>query len=193
MGGHWLDIIARIGDNKILQFLQITDPELVVTALRPAITVHVKSSDVDLAEQRDTLPPFTLDDVFFLDFTDSRWEESVARIVEVLFNWKQEYYFELMEELARGVNLENEELALRWSRGRLSDHGIPDFDEAVEVYRFMGPAEITRKSEEAPIEVDYGPRCLHQGPGLPAQARGAGELLQTMFGCDRRRSPEGIG
>ncbi len=156
MAGRWLDLIARIGENKILQFLQVTDPELLVTALRPVITVEIRNPDTDLTEQRDSLPPFTLDDLFFLDFPDARWEEALKLIVEVIFNWKQEYYFELMENLARGVAFENEELALKWSRGRLADHGIPDFDEAVEVYSYLGPAEISQEGEEPFAALDYG-------------------------------------
>lgn len=163
MAGHWLDLIARIGVNKILQFVQVADPELVVTALRPVINVQIRNPDTDLAEQRDSLPPFTLDDLFFLDFPDVRWEESIKLVVEVIFNWKQEYYFELMEQLARGVNFENEELALKWSRGRLADHGIPDLDEALEVYSYVGPSDIKQEWEEGSAVTDYG---LHGAPAV---------------------------
>lgn len=156
MAGHWLDIISRIGENKILQFLQVVDPELLITALRPLIRVEIRDPDTDLAEQRDSLPSFTLEDVFFLDFLDSRWEESLRLIAEMVFRWKPEYYFGLMEELARGEHLANEELALKWRLGRLSDHGIPVFEEALEVYNYVGHAEINQESQESPVSSAQG-------------------------------------
>ena len=36
---RWLDILSRIGEDKMLQFVQVADPELILTALDRLIRV----------------------------------------------------------------------------------------------------------------------------------------------------------
>jgi hypothetical protein len=88
-------------------------------------------------EQRDSLPAFTLDDTFFIDFVSPRWEDPIRRVLEAIYAWDPGYYFSLMEELCWGVAPENEQSALHWRRARLADHGFPEFDEAFEIYRYL--------------------------------------------------------
>lgn len=134
---RWLETIGRISEDKIVHFLQVSDPELIVTALHPFVKVHVVNPDLDLVEQRDTLPPFTLDDIFFVEFKIPDSEDMMRRILETVFLNDVERYFGIMEELCHGLVAENEETALKWRRARLADKGFPDFDEATEIYHYL--------------------------------------------------------
>jgi len=135
--GRWLDILSRIGEEKMLQFVQIADPELILTALDRLMTVKTRDPDIDLVEERDTLPPFTLEDVFFIEFRVPDSEDVLKQFLEAVFRWDTRYYLNMMQELSMGIPLENEEAALKWRRARLADKGFPEFDEAVEIYHYL--------------------------------------------------------
>jgi hypothetical protein len=145
---RWLDIIASIGEEKMLQFLQTADPELIVTAMSRFLRVQVRNPDLDLVEQLDFLPPYTLDDMFFIDFRLPHHEETIKSLLEALFHWNVDYYFGLMEELATGIPSENEEMAGRRRRSRLADRGFPEFDEAVEIYRYLERSAVVDRAQE---------------------------------------------
>jgi hypothetical protein len=135
--GKWFEILTRISDGKVLQFFQVSDPELILTSLSRFIRVKSRNPEIDQMEQRDSLPVFTLDDTFFIDFVSPRWEDPIRRVLEAIYDWDPGYYFRLMEEICWGVAPENEQSALHWRRARLADHGFPEFDEAFEIYRHL--------------------------------------------------------
>lgn len=144
---RWLEIISTIGEEKLMQLLQTADPELIVTAMSRFVKVHVRNPDVDLVEQQDSLPQFTLEDIFFVEFLVPYSEQIVANFLETVFHWNTEYYFGLMEELAAGVIMDSEEMAGKWRRSRLADRGFPEFDEAMEIYHYVRRDGVS------------GPRC----------------------------------
>ncbi|MDQ7784411.1 MAG: DUF6178 family protein [Desulfomonilaceae bacterium] len=163
---RWLHIISSIGEDKMLHLLQTSDPELIVTAMSRFVKVQIRNPEVDLVEQRDTLPAFTLDDVFYLDFLVHESEDAIKSFLAVVFEWNTHYYFGLMEELARGVNLETEEMAGKWRRSRLADKGFPEFDEALEIYQYVLRRQIVESvplpEEEARGQADgYHPHVWY--------------------------------
>lgn len=134
---RWLEIIHRLGPEKIRQFVETADPELIVSIIGLFVKVSIRNPDLDLTEELDYLPNFTLDDIFFVDFVESQSEEAMRNFLETVFYWDDRYYFELMHQLAAGTNLENEELALKWRRSRLADKGFPSFEESLEIYQYL--------------------------------------------------------
>jgi len=162
--GRWLEILARVGRHKILQFIQTTDPELVVTALQPFLRIQAHNPDVDLVEEIDSLPPFSLDDTFFIEFLVPRWEDSLRLFLETVFEWNTQYYFSLMKELAWGIPSENEEQANTWRRSRLADRGFPEFDEALNIYNYIQRAGFAeRVLEPEGTETEQGSPALFLG------------------------------
>lgn len=134
---RWLQLIATIGDEKILQFVQSSDPELLLTMLGRLIKVYTRNPDVDLVEEQDYLPIFSLDDTFYVEFQDPDSEEMLKIFLETIFAWNTRVYFSLMQELAFGIANENEESALKFRRARLADRGFPEFEEALEIYQYL--------------------------------------------------------
>lgn len=146
---RWLHIIASIGEDKILQFLQTADPDLIATAMNRFVKVHTRLPEIDLTEQLDFLPPYTLDDIFFIEFRAPNHEETIKRLLETLFHWNVDYYFGLMEELSTGISTENEEAAGKHRRSRLADRGFPEFDEALEIYRYLRREAVSDDERDA--------------------------------------------
>jgi hypothetical protein len=148
---RWLHSITSVGQEKTLHFLQVSEPELVVTMMAALISVQVREPDLDILEQKDSLPPFTLDDIFFIRFKVPGSEDMVISFLETVFSWNTEYYFALMEELARGILLENEELARKARLARLAERGFPEFNEAVEIYRYMQRRGLSSSEPDEPV------------------------------------------
>ena len=133
----WLEIISRMGEEKVLQLMQVADPELIVTVMNRLIKVAIRDLDIDLVEQQDSLPLFTLEDLFYIEFRFREYEDELKNFLELIYRWSPEYYFGLMQELARGVQLESEEAARKWRQARLADKGFPEFEEAMAIYQYL--------------------------------------------------------
>ncbi|MGD9818086.1 MAG: DUF6178 family protein [Desulfomonilaceae bacterium] len=138
----WFQILVSIGDEKILQFVQVCDPELLCSILNKTITVKSRNPDVDLTEQLDFLPPFTLDNNFFIDFKIHGIEDYVKDFLDCIFRYDSNYYFKIVQSLAIGWLPEYEDNAYKWRSARLADHGFPDFDEALNIYSLLNPSLI---------------------------------------------------
>jgi hypothetical protein len=153
---RWLETLAGLGEEKILQFVQVADPELVLSAIRPFVKVSLRDPDQDLLEQQDSLPQFTLDDMFFVEFLVPHLEETLRSILDLVFRWNSHFYFGLMEHLSSGASLEDEEMALKWRKARLADKGFPEFDEALQIYNYLRRESLSGPTAE-PLEEFVGP------------------------------------
>ncbi len=143
---YWLNKIINIGEKKILQFLKTSDPELIIIMLSKLITVVAACPDVDLTEQLDFLPSFTLDNTFFIGFRDKDHEEAIKFLISNIFYWNDRFYFNLMEHLSTSWLTEIENMACKWRNGRLADKGFPDYQESLEIYQYLSPASISLNS-----------------------------------------------
>ncbi len=148
--GEWLEILVSLGEEKVLQFLQVSDPELILIALRRFIEIVVRDPDTDLLEQFDELPSFTLDNTFYIHFRDPNTEENLKYLLEAMFRWNTEFYFNVMQELAGGLHLENEEMARKWRHARLSEKGFPEFDEALDIYNYIQRSGVAEPAPDSP-------------------------------------------
>jgi hypothetical protein len=149
---YWLEKLVDLGDDKLFQFLQTSDPELVVSLINLLIKVKVARSDIDFTEQINSLPSFTLDSIYFIEFLDYSHKEAIERLLTGIFRWSDHYYFNLMQYLTSSDLVEIQNLALKWRSARLADHGFPDLDEAQEIYRYLNPKAILTEIVESPQE-----------------------------------------
>jgi Family of unknown function (DUF6178) len=153
---RWLEILSRFGEDKMLQFVQVADPELIMTALEHLIRVKMRNPDLDFVEESDTLPSYTLEDMFYIEFRVPDSEDVLKQFLETVFRWDARYYINMMQGLATGIPGENEEAALKWRRARLADKGFPEFDEAVEIYHYLQRGAVREPlAESAPSETDH--------------------------------------
>jgi len=99
---------------------------------------------MELIEAMDFLPPYTLDDFYFIEFKVPSLEFYFRRIIEILREEMPDTYFALMESVIWEIPAEVEERAYRWRNGRLADEGIPEYFEALDIYSYV-PLKSLRK------------------------------------------------
>lgn len=153
---EWLTLLARAGEKKLLAWLVAADFELLVSLFKKWITVVPAPEEEDLLEARDRLPVRTLDDQFFWECLYPQYEDLVNGILSLLFEAHRGFYQELMNSVLWASSVELEEDAYRFHRGRLEDHGVPDFYEAMEIYRAVEPAQFALDKSAATPHQEHG-------------------------------------
>jgi hypothetical protein len=137
----WLERLARASDHKLLEWLYNADFELLVSLFKQWITVATAPDDVDLVEAMDTLPPKTLDNLYFWESRYPQFEDLIAHLLTILFEVNYGFFKELMNSTLFALTVDVEEQAYHFHRARLADHAIPDFYDALEIYKAPEPNE----------------------------------------------------
>jgi hypothetical protein len=139
---HWIEILLESGEKKVSQFIQTTDIEFIALLLKKFL--HVTTMEGEHLEGMDRIPPFTLDQYYFIHFRGKRTREVFAPFLQILYRVDTRNYQRLMDSLIVGFESELEETSYRLRNGRLADYGFPDFEEALEIYRFISPDSFAR-------------------------------------------------
>ena len=148
----WIELLMDCGEEKVIHILRNLDYELLVTFLKRYLKVYKPDSPIEEVEL--DLDLFTLDHHYYIHIRFRRAEEILERLLDMIFRWDQGLYRDLLEGVIWEVPGEVEELARRWRQGRLADRGFPEWEEAMEIYRFVKP-ELIRI--ENGIKDRYGP------------------------------------
>jgi len=150
---EWLQAFARTSQDAQLRALEALDDELIMLALRDRIGVEQQPD-----EKEDWSPPDgsqTLEGKFYYwALHDKDDLDDITVLLKTLFERSYWAYFRLMLAVRWELTSDSEEWALRWRTGRLEDLGFPTWDDAMQIYRFLGPAQ--RKAlppEVRPIEI----------------------------------------
>jgi len=131
---EWLDRLARAGEEQLLKWLYDADFELLLNLFKKWIRVETVVEDVDLTEVVDRLPRNTLDDQYFWETLYPQYEDFLKRLLSLIFETSYGFYKELMNHVMWAIDAETEEQAYRFHKGRLEDHAIPDFYDAISIY-----------------------------------------------------------
>ena len=142
---HWLEILLECGEKKIAQFIQSTDPEFIALLLKKFL--HVTTLEGEPLEAVEKVPSFTLDHYYFVHFTGKETRAVLEHFLKIYSLIEAEGYQRLMEALVWELDSELEEAEYRIRNGRLAEFGFPDFEEALEIYRFIHPDSILKKGE----------------------------------------------
>jgi hypothetical protein len=132
-----MEILVESGEKKTSQFIQATDIEFIALLLKKFL--HVTTMDGEPLEGMDRIPPFTLDQYYFIHFKGKRTREVFEPFLQVLYRVDKTNCRRLMDSLIVEFESELEETGYRLRNGRLADYGFPDFEEALEIYRFVNP------------------------------------------------------
>ena len=134
---HWLELLGACGDEKIIQWLSAVDPDFFVTVLHKFMRVTKPDEGTDPATIPGALPPYTIDGIYHFNFFGEDAHRILGRILFFFYHVKPDLFGRMMEGVVWEAGNETEELAIRWRDGRLRDLGIPDYEEAVAVYRYL--------------------------------------------------------
>ncbi|MCX8117871.1 MAG: DUF6178 family protein [Desulfobacterota bacterium] len=149
---HWIEILLESGEKKVAQFLRTTDLEFIVLLLKKFLRVALWEGE--LTEQMDRLPPFTLDQFYFIQFKGVGAREVLEPFLRAFHRIDPDGYRRAMEALLYELESELEETGYRLRNGRLNDYGFPDFEEALEIYQYVSPESIAKevRTPSKPIE-----------------------------------------
>jgi hypothetical protein len=137
----WLEALEACGEEKLKQLFETLDSELVVAIFQKLIrVVKVENPDDESNEELDK--GFTLDGYYYSQFLSEKDAPLITRLLKSLQADDSLYYQNLLEWVHLRLPLEEEETALQWRRGRLADHGFPDFYDALEIYGYLPPEQI---------------------------------------------------
>ncbi|SMC18830.1 hypothetical protein SAMN02746041_00546 [Desulfacinum hydrothermale DSM 13146] len=140
---QWLDRLYRASGRKLLAWLYHADFEFLVSLFKKWLRVVQVPEDKDLTEALDGLPKNTLDDQYFWEARYPQHEDLLRNILNFLFETHHGFYKELMDHLIWALDAEVEEEAYRFHRGRLEDRAIPDYYDALEIYKALDPGDLT--------------------------------------------------
>lgn len=173
----WLMLMFEASEDVVARWLKHVDFDLLVTIMKRLIQVYKRPDNVELTEARDWLPPYTLDDTYFVAFRLDKIEPLARRLIEILMEIEPSRYRDLMESVIWELPGEIEEMAYRWRRARLADWGVPDYFESLDVYAPALPDQMRRveatylpaPSDEIPPPAFF-PAIFLEGTELLAQA-----------------------
>ena len=139
---EWLALLAKASEAKLLAWLYKVDFELLVTLFRKWLRVSVLQEDEDLLEAGDSMPKHTIDDQYFFESRYPQYEDFLKGLLSLIFEVHYGFYRELLNHVIAALDTVVEEEAYRFHRGRLEDRAIPDYFDALEIYRSLRPAEV---------------------------------------------------
>jgi hypothetical protein len=148
---QWMEILIESGEKKVTQFIQSTDPEFIALLLRKFLDIITVEGEA--VETQDRVPLFTLDQYYYIDFKGKGAREIFQPFLEIFYRVDGKGFRRLMDSLTVEMESELEETGYRLRNGRLADYGFPDFEEALEIYRFVNPDSLTPE-ERSPQALD---------------------------------------
>jgi len=153
----WLERLSRASDRKLLEWANHADFELLVALFKQWITVSIAPDDIDMVEARETLPPKTIDDVYFWEALYPQYDDLIMHLLGLIFEVNYNFFKELMNHVLSAPTMEIEELAYQFRRARLADNAIPDYYDAIEIYRSIKPTDFQAKRPLPPDTEEHAP------------------------------------
>jgi hypothetical protein len=153
----WLSYLLGCGEAKIIDLVETADRDLLVLILSKLITLVPNEEGVRVPEGLPSIMP----DEYFTILANAPGEiENVRLLLRILRQWNRDEFYKLLFEVHGCTGAETEEQALRWRNARLEEKGVLEFDEAVEVYGYIGEDEAREMVSRA-----RSPRERSQAPG----------------------------
>ncbi len=187
--GEWLAALADAGEETLLRATHAIDFEMLVLQVRARSHVVLKTNEDDWE------PPaggVTVDGVFyFVPRAEADDLSDFMELIQALFSNDYWMYFRLAQGGIWELDIETEEWALRWRRGRLEDLGFPNFDDAMRIYSFLRPdrrSEIPTRPPASTLEAHTNlPVSV---PPLPIVSDAEHALFRAMAGLEEaERAP----
>lgn len=130
-----LKIIHHCGEDKLAQWLNDVDPELLVLLLKNYGQVTKYDITRDPIEDTDEQTYITFDGYYRYHPKSQEFAPLLAPVLRILKTCNPERFGMVMESVYKEMPAEVEDEALRFRSSRLSEKGMPDFENACEIYR----------------------------------------------------------
>lgn len=153
----WLVILENCDDQKILHWLLDEDLDQKVMVLQSLIKVFKMDEMTDSYQGVEGLTQFSPDGVYDIFFKVPEVASVLAKFLGILRAEHEQIFFLLMEAVIWFPVSLTAESAYRWRLTRTTERGIPEFEEAYEIYSRLDPQAL--KVEAA------SPETFSQGGG----------------------------
>jgi len=135
---RWLWYVLSCGEAKVMELAETVDRELLVMMLSNLISLVPNEEGVNVPEG---LPSIMPDEYFTILSNVPQEIENMRLLLRILRQWNRDEFYKILFEIYGCMGAEIEEQALRWRNSRLEEKGLLEFDEAVEIYGYIGEDE----------------------------------------------------
>ena len=156
----WMKYLLACGERKVTELAKAADRELLVIMLSKLVSVIPNEEGVKIPKG---LPSIMPDEYFTILSNIPEETENIRLFLRILREWDRDRFYRLLFEVHGSADVEMEEKAFRWRNSRLEDKGLLDFDEAVEIYGYVGEQEA-REVLGRSAELRYAPETPRAVP-----------------------------
>jgi hypothetical protein len=174
---HWMELLLESGEEKVIQFIHTSDLEFIELLLKKFL--KVTTADGEPIETSDRIPGFTLDQYYFIHFKEKAAWAVFVPFLQILYRIDEEGYRRLMESLIVELDSEMEEVGYRLRNARMADYGFPDFEEALEIYRFVNPDSLIPERGPSVSRIPGGTERI--SPPFYLTFQGEGSFLSSVL------------
>ncbi len=134
---EWMEIITECGDEKFSQWVRTADLEVFIFVLKKFIQVTRQGKDpLCMGEEPADV---SLESLYSISFKDEQSRDILQAFLKKFLHLDSDLYRRVMEGIIWELESDLEEAGYRWRNARLADLGFPDFQDALEIYRFVNP------------------------------------------------------
>jgi hypothetical protein len=177
---EWMRYLIACGENKVTQFFESADLELLVILLDKLIYLIPNEEGVRIPAGLANI----MQDEFFTILSKVTEEtDSTRLLLRIIRQWNRDRFYEVLFAVHGSVDSETEEKALRWRNSRLEKKGLLEFDEAIEIYGYLNEDESRRvaRSVRASVPDEEGA----ESPTYPVRLfRGRGLFYDVLVSID---------
>ncbi len=143
---QWLTYILACGEEKVIEFLEHSDRELQTIMMSKLLTLVPNEEGVTVPQG---LPSIMPDEFFTILSSVPEETENIRLLLRIIRQWGRDRFYELLFDIYGRSGPEAEEEALRWRNSRLEEKGLLEFDEAIEIYAYIGESEAREIADKA--------------------------------------------
>jgi len=152
---EWIDHLLAAGEEFLVEQLYHLDFELLLLICRKELFVGGGVGDLITENETRAEWDHTFDDMFFISFRDEKQGPLMGRFLESIYRHDHDLYLRLMQGTKNEIDSEQEDLCYRFRSGRLADLGFPEWEHALEIYRYITPEDFVPQVSKDPVIVDF--------------------------------------
>lgn len=138
----WLELLDKCDEEKFLEWILSEEFDQKVMVLQSLIKVFKNDEMTDSYDGVENLKHLTLDSVYDIFFKDPEAEQPLEKILKLLVAEDKKVFDALMEAVIWYPVSQTVEKSYQWRLSRVGEKGIPEFEEACEVYSRLDPESL---------------------------------------------------
>ncbi len=143
---QWLMKILACGEEKVIELFEHAEPELVTIMMSKLLTLIPNEEGVSVSQGLASIMP---DEFFTILSSIPQETENIRLLLRIIRQWNRDRFYELLFDIYGKSGTEAEEEAFRWRNSRLEAKGLLEFEEAIEVYAYIGEGEAEDLADAA--------------------------------------------